>query len=351
MARSALKEPRTQSSAVVVVGVSAGGMDALTRLAAQLAEDFPAPVFVVQHMSADTTGNALVEAITRHGNLPCTHARDGEQFVRGHIYLAPSDHHMMIGRGRILVTKGAQENRSRPAIDPLFRSAAVAYGNRVIGVLLTGYLDDGTAGMTAIKRCGGTCVVQDPRDAAYPDMPQNAINQVDVDYCLPIAEMGALFTKLVHRKFGKRKPVPKDIAVEAKIAERVLSDLRSVGTLGEQVPFNCPGCGGVLWKIGNHKSLRFRCHTGHAYTAPVLLAEQTAKIQETLWVALRMFEERRNLLVTMVTSHNGKSNHSAAERAKRSEVHIERIRAMLRSGDKTTNDDVHDSVASGESRG
>ncbi|KFE66549.1 chemotaxis protein CheB [Hyalangium minutum] len=340
MARAKFKEPRTGGSATVVVGVSSGGMDALTRLVAQLPESFPAPMFVVQHMSADTTGDALVHAINKHGKLVCTHAQDGEKFVGGHIYLAPSDHHLMIGKGKILVTKGARENRSRPAIDPLFRSAAVAYGNRVIGVLLTGYLDDGTAGLTAIRRCGGTCVVQDPQDAAYPDMPQNALNRVKVDYCLPLAEMGALLSKLVQRKFGGRKPVPRDIAIEAKIAERVLSDVRSVDALGKQVPFNCPGCGGVLWKVEKDKSLRYRCHTGHAYTAPVLLAEQTAKVEETLWVALRMFEERRNLLLSMHTSLDGPGYRSASERAKESEVHIKRIRAILNSGDKATDDDV-----------
>ncbi|WP_414654107.1 chemotaxis protein CheB [Hyalangium sp.] len=340
MASAKFKESSTGGSATVVVGVSSGGMDALTRLVAQLPESFPAPVFVVQHMSADTTGDALVNAMNKHGKLTCTHARDGERFVGGRIYLAPSDHHLMIGKGKMLVTKGARENRSRPAIDPLFRSAAVAYGNRVIGVLLTGYLDDGTAGLTAIKRSGGTCVVQDPKDAAYPDMPQNALNRMKVDYCLPLAEMGTLLSKLVRRKFGKRKPVPKDIAIEAKIAERVLSDLHSVEALGEQVPFNCPGCGGVLWRVEKDKSLRFRCHTGHAFTAPVLLAEQTAKIEETLWVALRMFEERRNLLLNMQTSHGGSSYRSASERARESEVHIKRIRALLKSDNKATDDDV-----------
>jgi two-component system chemotaxis response regulator CheB len=292
-------------------------------------------------MSADTTGDALVGAMNKHGRLVCTHAKDGERFVGSHIYLAPSDHHLMIGKGKTLVTKGARENRSRPAIDPLFRSAAVAYGNRAIGVLLTGYLDDGTAGLTAIQRCGGTCVVQDPKDAAYPDMPRNALNRMKVDYCLPLAAMGALLSKLVQRKFGARKPVPKDIAIEAKIAERVLSDLRSVAALGKQVPFNCPGCGGVLWEVEKDKPLRYRCHTGHSYTAPVLLAEQTAKVEETLWVALRMFEERRNLLLTMQASHHGKVDRSASERARESEVHIKRIRAMLRSGDKATNDEAY----------
>jgi two-component system chemotaxis response regulator CheB len=239
------------------------------------------------------------------------------------------------------VTKGAQENRSRPGIDPLFRSAAVAYGNRVIGVLLTGYLDDGTAGLTAIKRCGGTCVVQDPKDAAYPDMPQNALNQVKIDHCVPIAEMGALFLKLLRKSRGARKPVPEDLLIEAKIAQRVLSDLPSVEALGDQVPFNCPGCGGILWKIDRATGARYRCHTGHAYTERVLLAEQTKKIEETLWVALRMFEERRNLLVTMAnaTQPSG-AQRSARARAKDSEVHIERIRTMLRSNDKASEDEA-----------
>jgi two-component system chemotaxis response regulator CheB len=218
----------------------------------------------------------------------------------------------------------------------LFRSAAVAHGNNVIGVLLTGYLDDGTAGLGAIKACGGTCVVQDPADAAYPDMPQNALNRLTIDYCLPLAEMGALLSTLVLKRRGRRTPCPTNIAIEAKIAERVLSDLGSVEALGSQVPFNCPGCGGVLWQVRKDKSLRYRCHTGHSYTAPVLLAEQTAKIEETLWVALRMFEERRNLLLTMAASRGSTTGRSASERAAESEVHINRIRAMLISGDKPT---------------
>lgn len=314
---------------VIVVGVSAGGMDALTRLVAQLPEDFSAPVFIVQHMSADTTGKGLMGALNSHGNLPCLQPADGDKIENGMIYLAPSDHHMMMGKGRIMITKGARENRSRPGIDPLFRSAAVAYGNAVIGVLLTGYLDDGTAGLIAIKRCGGTCIVQDPKDAAYPDMPNNALRQMEPDYCVSLPEMGALLSKLLERKPGKNKPAPKDILIEAKIAKRVLSDLPSVEALGEQVPFNCPGCGGVLWEVAKGTALRYRCHTGHSYTAPVLLAEQTAKIEETLWIALRMFEERKNLLETMSANKSGGNDKSTAERAKESQVHIDRIRSML----------------------
>lgn len=318
----------------VVIGVSAGGMAALKELVVQLPKDFPAPVFVVQHMGADTTGEELVRVLNESGSLACTHAHDKEAFKGGHIYLAPSDQHMLLGKGKILITKGARENRSRPAIDPLFRSAAVAYGNRVIGIILTGYLDDGTSGMMAIKRCGGVCIAQDPEDAAYPDMPHSVIANVGADHCLPIAGMGALLCDLVTRELPDTGPVPDDILIEAKIAQRVLSDLPSVEALGDQVPFNCPDCGGVLWEMAEGDLLRYRCHTGHAFTSSVLLAQQTVKIEETLWVALRMFEERQNLLVTMSKNEGKKSPSSASQRAKDSQVHIDRIRAMLKATDK-----------------
>jgi two-component system chemotaxis response regulator CheB len=318
---------------IVVIGASAGGLEALARLIEQLPPDFPAVVMIVQHMSAEARGDVLIRTLAERGKLPCVQASDGERFLPGHVYMAPSDHHIMVGDGRIMITKGAQENRSRPAIDPLFRSAAVRYGNAVIGVLLTGYLDDGTAGLVAIQRCGGTCIVQLPADAAYPDMPQNALNQLTPDYCVPLAEMGSLLSVLVRKPHAKRVAAPADIVIEARIAERVLSDLPSVEALGEQVPFNCPGCGGVLWKVDSASGLRYRCHTGHAYTAAVLWAEQSEKIEETLWVALRMFEERRNLLITMAQTQSGASRKSSTERAKQSEIYIERLRAMLRSSE------------------
>jgi two-component system, chemotaxis family, protein-glutamate methylesterase/glutaminase len=325
---------------IVVIGTSAGGLDALRKLIGQLHNDFPVPVLVVRHISADATGNVLLDELNKLGILNCVHAESGKDLKPGNLYLAPSDHHLMIGEDqKLLVTKGALENRYRPAIDPLFRSAAVAFGTGVIGIVLTGYLDDGTAGMKAIKRCGGTCIVQDPDEAQYPAMPKNALNNVKVDYCLPISEMGALLYKLIPQKLPKCKPVPKDILTEAKIAARVLSDLSSVNQVGEQVPFNCPGCGGVLWQIDKDKDLRYRCHTGHAYTAASLLAEQTKHIEDTMWSALRMFEERRNLLNQMAQGKKGVGSKSALERAKASQVHIDRIRAILHTDDTESEDD------------
>ncbi len=319
---------KTQPSMIIVVGASAGGMQALAQLTAQFPKDFPAAIFIVNHMGADNNGDVLVKVLNESGGLTCEQAHDEQPFQSGHIYLAPPDQHMLLVEGQILITKGARENRYRPAIDPLFRSAAVAYGNRVIGIILTGYLDDGTSGMMAIKRCGGVCIVQDPLDAAYPDMPQSVIANVGADYCLPTAEMGMLLSDLVRRKLPSRKQPPKDIVIEAEIAQRVLSDLPSVEAIGEQVPFNCPDCGGVLWQI-ERDFLRYRCHTGHAFTSAVLLAQQTAKIEETLWVALRMFEERQNLIATMGQSH-GNSSSSVSQRVQDSQIHIDRIRAMLK---------------------
>jgi two-component system chemotaxis response regulator CheB len=326
---------------IIVIGTSAGGLNALTQLFSQLPDDFPVPVLVVQHISPDATGNMLLDILNKNTKLQCVHAENGIQPVPGFIYLAPSDQHIMIDNNRkIIVTKGAHENRSRPAIDPLFRSAAVAYGAGVIGILLTGYLDDGTAGMKVIQRCSGICIVQDPEDAQYPDMPQSAINQIKADYIVPISEMGGLLYKLLLENPAKDNPIPEDILIEATIAERTLSDLPSVNALGVQVPFNCPGCGGVLWQVDKDDALRYRCHTGHAYTAASLQAAQTSKIEETMWTALRMFEERKNLLTTMAKAGRGLKAKSLLERAEASQIHIDRIRAILMANDSDSLNDT-----------
>ncbi|MEB2776413.1 chemotaxis protein CheB [Algoriphagus sp. D3-2-R+10] len=341
MKKNSKTEKQDKITQVVVVGTSAGGLSALKKLISQLPKDFPLPVLIVRHISPDATGNVLLDELNKLNTLKCQHAKSGNNLKPGYLYLAPSDHHLLIGENlKMLVTKGAHENRSRPAIDPLFRSAAVAFGAGVIGILLTGYLDDGTAGMKAIKRCGGTCIVQDPDEAEYPDMPRNALNNIKVDYSLPIAEMGALLHKIIPLKLKKQKSIPEDVLIEAKIAERVLSDLSSVNKLGDQVPFNCPGCGGVLWKVGKDSNLRFRCHTGHSYTAAFLLAEQTNKIEETMWTALRMFEEHKNLLTEIARGQQGAGSRSALERAQASQVHIDRIRAILKSADNDSGDDI-----------
>jgi two-component system chemotaxis response regulator CheB len=315
---------------IVVIGTSAGGLEALKTLVVQLPAQLPAAVFIVQHMAPNGTAEVLAEALSEKGPLPCVVAQGNELIRAGHIYVAPADSHMLLKRDRVIITKGARENRYRPAIDPLFRSAAVAYGTRVISVVLTGLLDDGTEGTAAVRRCGGVTIVQDPKDAAYADMPLSA-SHADVHHCVPLRQIGALIADLAKKAPPRRKSrIPTDVKTEAVIAERVLSDLNAVNRLGDQVPYNCPNCGGVLWSIEHSKTLRYRCHTGHSFTAATLLAEQSAKIEETLWITLRMLEERRNLLRT--TRMRGQGTPSSRAREKDTEVHIDRIRTLLVSG-------------------
>jgi two-component system chemotaxis response regulator CheB len=322
--------PSAKGRDIIVVGAAAGGLEALDQLIGQLPTDLPASIFIVQHMDPHNSGEPLLRRLSRHKAFHPKLAEDGDRFKPGHLYIAPPDSHLLLKKNRLLVTKGARENLNRPGIDPLFRSAAVAYGSRVIGVVLTGMMDDGTAGLIAIKRCGGVTVVQDPRDAAYSGMPMSALDNADIGYCVPIVEMGPLLTTLVSQPRGKSKAVPEDVRTEAVIAERVLSDISQVNTLGEQLPYNCPGCGGVLWKIDGPGGKRYRCHTGHSYTGLSLLASQSEKIEEMLWISLRMFEERKNLL-TSLSQDSGPAALRSQNRRQASETqgYIDRIRAML----------------------
>jgi two-component system chemotaxis response regulator CheB len=316
---------------IIVIGTSAGGSEALTRLIGLLPPTLPAAIFIVQHMPAEGTGDVLVQRLRQANRFPCTLAKDQEQFRRGHVYIAPPDYHLLLKARHLLIAKGARENRYRPAIDPLFRSAAVAHGPRVIGVILSGQLDDGTIGMRAIQDCGGVTVVQDPKDAEYAEMPQSVLNHMKVAHCIPLADMGRVLDALAREPRSKKRiKVPPAVRTEAIIAERVLSDVSQVNTLGKQVPYNCPNCGGVLWDVDNAGGLQYRCHTGHSYTTAALLTSQSEKIEETLWVALRMFEERKNLLNnTGQREARGSVKRWYKQRAHDTDIHVQRIRAML----------------------
>src|SRR5581483_11485754 len=185
----------TKGHDIIVIGTSAGGLEALDALVSQLPEDLPAAIFIVQHMAPQNSGAALIRRLGRHKAFHCTLASNGQRFQPGRIYIGPPDHHLLIKKDHVLVTKGARENRYRPGIDPLFRSAAATHGSGVIAVLLTGVLDDGTAGLIAVKKCGGITIVQDPKEAAYPEMPQSALNNMHVDHCAPISEIADLLEK------------------------------------------------------------------------------------------------------------------------------------------------------------
>ncbi|GAA4008549.1 chemotaxis protein CheB [Hymenobacter fastidiosus] len=319
---------------IIVIGTSAGGMPALCQLVAQLNNTLPAAVLVVQHLAPDSWGAHLVERMARHTSMRCQLAVDGTPIELGNIYLAPPDRHLLVRDGHILITRGPRENHYRPAVDSLFRSAAAYYSTRVIGVVLTGMLHDGTAGLEFIKRCGGRALVQDPADAEYPGMPESALHNVEIDDVLPISLMGARLEELVFQNVQPVWPVPEDIKLEAAIAERVVGTgtTEEASQLGHTVPVTCPDCGGSLWQMKHGKILRYRCHTGHAFTADSLLKESQKSLEESLWVALRMLEERKTLLTNMAIRGEGSSNGSQQERIEEIKKHINRLREFMLNG-------------------
>ena len=308
-------------------------MPALTRLVAQLPATLPAAVLVVQHLAPDSTGEPLVARLAAHTGLRCQLATHLMPLEAGTLYLAPPDHHLLVKDDHLLVTRGPRENNYRPAADSLFRSAAVAFDSCVIGVVLTGLLHDGTAGLDFIKRCGGVAVVQDPAEAEFPSMPESALRGVAVDYVLPLSEMGPLLTRLVAPTQTATPPdlqtIPADLQLEAAIAERVVGTTDQIAELGRQVPLSCPDCGGSLWELNKGHVLRYRCHTGHAYTADALAERTQRGLEESLWVALRMMEERKNLLSSLAAHGEGQWSAQQTERIEEMKRHINRLREFL----------------------
>ena len=327
-------------SHLIVVGTSAGGMTALVQLVSQLPATLTAAVLVVQHFAPDSDGQQLVDRLARHTGLKCLLPTDGEPLRAGTLYLAPPDRHLLAKDGSIahvLVTKGPRENHYRPAVDSLFRSAAVAYGPRTVGIVLTGMLHDGTAGLEFIKRCGGVTIVQDPHEAEFPSMPETALRNVAVDYVVPLAMMGQLLDEIMQGTIPKQKmDIPEDLKQEAAIAERVVGTTGAVAALGQLAPLTCPHCGGALWEMKEGTLLRFRCDTGHAYTANALLHSSQKKIEESLWVALRMMEERKNLLSSMAARGEGPYSVRQEERVVEIKKHINRIRKFLLNGNSAS---------------
>lgn len=281
---------------IIVIGTSAGGLKALGAIVGALPADIDAVLFIVQHLPADKP-SILPQILADVGSLPASHPLDGEPIQTGRIYVAPPDYHLLVNQGSMRVVREPQENRFRPAIDSLFRSAARAYGSRVVGVVLTGYLDDGTVGLQAVKKRGGVAIVQDPNEAEYPSMAKSALRYVKVDHCLPLAEMPDLLVRLSKEPVATEEayPVTEEIEVESKIAEQQMNTqefLKNVEAIGTRTTYTCPECNGSIWQIGKEEPLRFRCHTGHSFTANVFLAEQTQNLENALWSAVRAMEEK-----------------------------------------------------------
>ena len=292
---------------IIVIGGSAGATAPLKEILARLPATLPAAVFIVMHIPAQTVG-MLANIAKSISKLPVVQAQNDMPIENGHIYLAAPDHHLMIFDDRIALGRGPRENLVRPAIDALFRSAALRYGPRVIGVVLSGLLSDGAAGLSAIKRCGGIALVQDPVDAIASEMPQRALEATTVDLCVPSVRIGDVLSDLAREPPGARLPVPPEIRLEVEIAagERVGSE--SLSQIADPAPLTCPSCGGVLSTVKGSDPLRFRCQVGHAYAADVLAKEQESRVDEALRVALRIIEERAELVQRMANDarHNGR---------------------------------------------
>lgn len=296
---------------IVALGASAGGIEALTTLVCNLPPSLPAALFVVVHIPAEAP-SVLAEILNRAGPLPVSTARDRAPIEHGHIYVAPPDRHLLLTRNEMRVTQGPRENRHRPAIDPLFRSAALSFGQRVVGVVLSGALDDGTAGLLAIKRAGGVAMVQDPATAAFPSMPSSALAYVAVDWCLPTPALAKQIAALAEGERvaqGERKgavQVVDEMDDEQKTEMRVETEIAGLKPSVAQIPpygrlssYTCPDCHGPLWEIQDGQLLRFRCRVGHAFTAESMVEGQDNNVEEALWLALNTLEESEQLYMRL----------------------------------------------------
>jgi two-component system chemotaxis response regulator CheB len=336
----------------IVIGASAGGVQALTSLVADLPEGLPAAVFIVLHIPTNAP-SLLPGILSRESKLPVAHATEGEPITRGRIYVAPPDHHLLMENDRVKLVRGPKENLHRPSIDTLFRSAARWAGPRVIGVVLTGARDDGKVGMRAIKQRGGITIVQDPSEAAFPSMPLSVMQVIRVDYSIPLREIAPLLERLSHRPAEEegKYPVPDQVEIEARIAEQEMEGdelIASVERLGRISKLTCPDCNGALWEIEDQDILRYRCHVGHAYSAEALNEGQSEQLEMALWSAVRALEEQM-VLARRILERARKANHTHAvatfqRRMQEAEEHSSIIRQLLLSNKK---DDIGEPALQG----
>jgi two-component system chemotaxis response regulator CheB len=280
----------------VTIGASTGGVEALARLVGDLPSNLPAAVFVVVHFP-EGSSSALPRILNHAGPLETMHPEDGEPIEARRVYVAPPGVHLLVEKGRVRLTRGPKENRHRPAVDALFRTSALAYGPRVVGVVLTGVGDDGTAGLRAVKRCGGVAVVQDPDDAIFPGMPESALEYVEIDHCLPLDKIAPLLASLARepaREEGAYS-VPDDTELESRMAGLDPRVIDSAEHPGELSHFTCPECAGPLYEIRDGELLRFRCRVGHSYTAESALEEKSDALENALYSALNTLEESADM--------------------------------------------------------
>ena len=305
---------------IVVIGASAGGFTSILEFTNHLPSQFNGAVFIVMHLSKRANIAFLIQYLQQHTHLNCKMIADKDDIQPGTIYFAAPQRHLIIANGKTRSGTGPEENHFKPSIDILFRTAAVEYRERVAGIILSGLLDDGVGGMLAIKRCGGFCMVQEPLEAEYADMPLAVIEKMKPDRTLPVVEMGKAILQWWKKPKKKISKIPEELVEEVEIIQKVLTGIDETRKLGTQSLFTCPACGGVLWSVNDPHLKRYRCFTGHAFTEKNLLEEQKESLKTTLWVALRLLEERKKLL-GRISSNDNKLNDI--------HVHIERMKKLL----------------------
>ena len=319
---------------IIVVGGSAGAIDVLKRIVDELPRHIGAAIFAVVHIPPTSPGR-LPDILQRRASVRVAWALDGEPIERGRVYVAPADQHMVLEGGQVRLTRGPRENHCRPAIDPLFRSAALAFGPRVIGVVLSGRLDDGTAGLWTVKEHGGIAVVQDPHEAAHADMPRNALEYTAADHVVRSAQIASLLARLSAEPLDGERHThgpTRELELEVQIAMEANALQNGVMSLGPTTPYTCPECHGVLMRVEEGGIPRFRCHTGHAFALDSLLSSVTETVEETLWSALRAVEETVMLLREAAEhSRSGAPDPRFEEKAREALERAELIRrAVLR---------------------
>jgi two-component system, chemotaxis family, protein-glutamate methylesterase/glutaminase len=304
---------------IIVIGASAGGLAAFRSIVGALPPDLPAALVIVQHL-APSAPSLLAELLSRSGPLPARQPVDGETIPHGMIFVAPPDQHLLIQPGHFHLVRGPKENGFRPAIDATMRSAALAYGPRVSWVILTGMLDDGTAGLLAVKRQGGFAIVQDPHEAPYPSMPVSASRYVDVDLICPVAAIAAHLRELVTTAADMESAstmvgqMDEQSERELRISALDRAAIAQSGQMGVPSTFSCPDCGGVLVEYYDGDLLRHRCQTGHVYSPASFLAQQGEELEHALWAAFRALNERVSLADRLAAEAQRQNDTSGAQR-------------------------------------
>lgn len=299
----------------VVIGTSTGGLAALRTVLAELPADLPAALLITMHIGR--LESSLPDLLSDNTALRVKFAQDGDVPLNGHAYIAPPDRHLLLERQSIRLVRGAKENHCRPAIDPLFRSAAINHGRKVTGVILTGELDDGTVGLQAVKACGGIAIVQDPAEAQSPSMPVSAQRFTHTDHCLLLRDIGKLLVQLLMKQCPDAIHEPTSKRVEPFVTEHeicVQGGAAQVSTLqqhGDMSNLTCPDCGGSLWEMG-YAPVRFRCHTGHSFTVATLSQRQDDNVEEAIWVAVRSLHEKQLLLQRQAVTARKLGNQESA---------------------------------------